>query len=295
MNRAARREPIFGDDEHAGGFLDALAWVVKHREVEVHAYTLMPNHYHLLVRSVRGNLSAAMKDLGGRFTQEVNRLRRWDGPVFRGRYRSELIEDDPHLLTVAAYIHLNPIRARLARRLDQRCSTSHRGYLGLDVPPEWLSWELVTEIAGGREAFCEFVARLRTGGQPWPEGFDLDTGMTTPVHDDERQARARPLIRDRKGRPARPHEEVLSEVLQITGSDPRTLTRSARGRRGNPARRFALWALRQETDLTHVQIGRLLELSESHASHLLRRIRSRPPEPLAQWISEWERRRVTTA
>ncbi len=291
MNRAARREALFGDDEHAGAFLAALAAAAERFEFEIHGYALMPNHYHLLVRSVRGNLSRAMKDVGGRFTQDVNRMRRWDGPVFRGRFHSRLIEDDDYLLTVAAYIHLNPIRAGLARRLDQHCWTSHRSYIGLDIPPQWLSWEFVTNLAGGQEAFTGFVSDLRTGAESWPPDFDLKTGAPSRVEQKERRVRTRPHLRDRKGRQARTGAAVLDAVLEIAGAHRRELTRSVQGRGGNPVRRFAAWALSQESNLTQVEIGALLGMSETHVSHVVRRMAASCREPLEEWMNIWRCRR----
>jgi len=136
------------------------------------------------------------------------------------------------------------------------------------------------------------VADLRTGARPWPQGFDLATGMTTQVGDDGRRIQARPHLHDRAGKPARSLDEVLSEVLQLTGIERGELARSVRGRDGNPARRFALWALARDTNLTQTQVGAALGMSETHVSHMLRRFGARPKEPMASWMSAWERRRV---
>src|SRR4051812_16842847 len=83
MHRGARRAPIFRDDEDCLLFLKGLEEAVDHHGLEVHAYALMPNHFHLLVRSPLGNLSKAMKHVTATFTLRANRRHRWDGPVFR--------------------------------------------------------------------------------------------------------------------------------------------------------------------------------------------------------------------
>jgi putative transposase len=287
MNRAARRAALFGDDEHAGTFLSALADVVFRFDVEVHAYAMMPNHYHLLVRSVRGNLSRAMKHLGMHVTRDINRLHRWDGPLFRGRYRSELITDDAYLLTVAAYIHLNPVRAGLARRLDQHCWSSHRGYLGLDVPPEWLSWEFVTNVAGGRKAFAAYVGDLRVGARAWPPDFDLKQGMRSSIAADAIKVRQRSNLRDRKSHVNRSVERLLAEVLAITGARRGDLTRCVRGPGGNRVRRFAAWVLSVESDLTQSQIGKALDMSENHVCQMLCRMATSQLEPMKGWMRRW--------
>jgi putative transposase len=78
-------------------FLPLLEDLYERYELKIHANSLMPNHYHLLVRSRHGNLSDAMRHLNGAYTRRVNRLERWDGPVFRGRFTSRLIRDETRL------------------------------------------------------------------------------------------------------------------------------------------------------------------------------------------------------
>ncbi len=139
MNRGRNHELIFLDDGDAITFLDAVGDTVERFEIEIHAYSLMPNHYHLLVRSRRGNISDAMKHLGAVYTQEFNRRHPHDGALFRGRFKSQVIEYEAYLIYVLAYIHLNPLRAGLITRLDGlRGWTSPRRYLGRTSEPEWL-------------------------------------------------------------------------------------------------------------------------------------------------------------
>ncbi len=74
--RGARRAPIFHKDLHCHLFFDVVAETVLRRGIEVHAYALMPNHYHLLLRSVAGNVSTAMQDIRYRST-ETAPIRDW--------------------------------------------------------------------------------------------------------------------------------------------------------------------------------------------------------------------------
>ena len=103
MNRGARREPTFRDPDHCGLFLEHLGRVVKRFGLEIHAYVLMPNHFHLLVRSVRGNISESMKQLLGPYSQALNQKHGWDGPVFRGRFKNQLVSESEHLRVVIPY------------------------------------------------------------------------------------------------------------------------------------------------------------------------------------------------
>ena len=91
MNRGRNRDIIFRDDEDADVFLYLIGEMCSIYEVEVHAYSLMPNHYHLLVRSVHGNLSDAMQYLGATYTQKYNARHGGEGGLFRGRFKSQAI------------------------------------------------------------------------------------------------------------------------------------------------------------------------------------------------------------
>jgi putative transposase len=109
MNRGAGRRVVFRDDSERLLFLLLIADFETRFDVEVHCFCLMGNHFHLLVRSKSGNLSAAMSWLGSKFTRAVNAERGVDGAVFRGRFHSVLIDREAHLDWLYRYINANPI------------------------------------------------------------------------------------------------------------------------------------------------------------------------------------------
>ncbi|MFP3912453.1 MAG: transposase [Desulfobacteraceae bacterium] len=89
------------------------------------AYCLMPSHYHLLVQTPEANLSRCMRHLNSVYTQRFNRNHRTDGALFRGRYKSILVEGNTYLLELVRYIHRNPLEAKMADRLDRYPWSSH--------------------------------------------------------------------------------------------------------------------------------------------------------------------------
>lgn len=161
MNRGNGRQAIFRSEKHYQIFLDLLAEAVELWEIRVHAFSLLPNHYHLLIETPLANLSRAMRYINGVYTQRWNRLGRTDGHLFRGRYKAILVEEDTYLIELARYIHLNPVKAGLAEKPEKHPWTSHRYYLrnrGLD----WLSTDRVLCSFGrrrnlARRKFHEFV------------------------------------------------------------------------------------------------------------------------------------------
>lgn len=97
MNRGAGRRTIFHSDTYRQLFLALLGEITQTFGVEVHAYCLMDNHYHLLLHTPRANLSAAMRHLQRLYTQRHNRMEQTDGPLFRGRFKAILVDADHYL------------------------------------------------------------------------------------------------------------------------------------------------------------------------------------------------------
>ena len=79
----------------------------------------MSNHYHLVVETPDANLSKGMRQLNGVYTQRFNRSHQRVGYVFQGRFKAILVEKDSYLLELVRYVVLNPLRARMVRRLTQ--------------------------------------------------------------------------------------------------------------------------------------------------------------------------------
>ena len=139
MNRGLNRQPIFArGGEDCRLFIATLKEACELFRVAISSYCLMPNHYHLLVHTPEGNLARFMRHLNGVYTQRYNRKHKRDGPLFRGRYKSILVQEDSYLLQVVKYIHLNPIKVGLARTLDDYKWSSHHSFLKKNRSGDWL-------------------------------------------------------------------------------------------------------------------------------------------------------------
>jgi REP element-mobilizing transposase RayT len=157
MNRGLSRTDIFRDHDDRQRFLTLISETSKLWNVEVYAYCLMGNHYHLLVQTPNGGLSRAMRHLDGVYTQRFNRAHRRDGPLFRGRYRAILIDAEEYLLAVARYIHRNPVGAGIVTHMDQYRWSSHYGYLNKRKAPKWLNTEAILSRFGrGRTGLMHY-------------------------------------------------------------------------------------------------------------------------------------------
>jgi putative transposase len=138
MNRGASHSTTFHNSNDYKSFLDILLQIHRRYCFEIHAYCLMPNHYHLLVRTPLANLSRGMRHLDGLYTQYYNKKYKRDGSLFRGRYKAILIDAENYLLRLSRYIHLNPIKAKLAKHPFEYRWSSYRFYSKCITKPDWL-------------------------------------------------------------------------------------------------------------------------------------------------------------
>ncbi len=138
MNRGASRQNLFSFSEHFQYFLDLLSDIHETYGVEVHAYCLMNNHYHLLLRTPHGMLSRAMHYLNGMYARYYNSNSNKDGSIFKGRYKSILVDADNYFLQVSRYIHLNPVEASLVDAPEKYRWSSYRYYINQILKPAWL-------------------------------------------------------------------------------------------------------------------------------------------------------------
>ena len=118
MNRRGRRRFIFNTDDQRHYFLALLGEVYTRYQAEMHAYCLMDNHYHLLIRTPEANLQRVMRHVNGLYTQYFNRTESKDGALFRGRYKAILVDADTHWLELSRYIHRNPLEAQITRLIE---------------------------------------------------------------------------------------------------------------------------------------------------------------------------------
>lgn len=128
MNRARRNHDLYQNVEDYELFLSLLQEAAALFHMNIAAYCLMPDHYHLLVQSEDGNLSRCMRHINGIYTQKYNIRHKADGTLFRGRYKSVLVQEDSYLLQLIRYIHKNSVKAGLAENPGDYKWSSHAGY-----------------------------------------------------------------------------------------------------------------------------------------------------------------------
>jgi len=168
-SRGNARQKVFIDDADRTAFLEILAKAMDRFNWLCHAYCLMGNHYHLLIETVDPMLARGMRHLNGVYTQAFNRRHKRSGHLFQGRYKAILVEKDAHLLELARYVVLNPVRARMVRSCKDWRWSSYRATAGLEsassfLTTKWILSQFAQSPSKARQAYRRFVSAGR--GEP---------------------------------------------------------------------------------------------------------------------------------
>lgn len=284
-SRGDRQEEIFRDDSDRTSFLQALADVCARTAWRVHAYCLLPNHFHLVIETPQPNLVAGMKWLLGTYTARFNRRHGLSGHVFAGRYRSQLIDPSSDFLRlVCDYVHLNPDRSGILDRdtpLETYPWSSLQQILApASARPAWLSTDRlftqadVSDTDEGRHQFAKGLNDLRQDGadskwetvrEGWCLGTDgFRTTMLTHVSAGAGENHFGAELNEAAEAKAM---EIVAEELQRLQWDESELTRR---RKGDPAKIAVALRLRAETTVTLQWIADRLHMgTKTHLSHLL--------------------------
>ena len=167
LGRGIERTKIFRKEEDRIDFIERLAELCREKALVVYAWALMSNHYHLLVRTGAQPLSGSMRRLLTGYVVNFNRRNKRYGHLFQNRYKSIICEDDPYLLELTRYIHLNPLRAGIVgslKELNKYKWTGHRFLMG-KAKNDWQEVDTVLAYFGRRrkEAIVKYESFIREG------------------------------------------------------------------------------------------------------------------------------------
>jgi len=129
-------------------------------DVVVYGYCLMDNHFHLLIQTLNPNISQFMQRLQSGYANWFRTKYGQVGPLFQGRYKSVLVEDESYLVTLSAYIDLNPVRAKMVERAEEYRWSSCSVYLR-SAESELIDPKPVLSYAGGVENYRNIFAEMQ--------------------------------------------------------------------------------------------------------------------------------------
>jgi REP element-mobilizing transposase RayT len=259
MNRGISRRNVFLEKSDYEEFLKTLSEIHELWGVEVFAYCLMGNHYHLCLMTPEGNLSRVMRHLDGLYTQRFNKAHSSDGPIFKGRYKAIVVDADEYLTQVVRYIHLNPVEAGLVGGPENYEWSSHSAYLHPNEAPKWLNVMEVLEGLGSSNEFHSFVV---TGSEDSLKGY-YNRERKIPILGDEGFRERLQGILDSISREhprqerigVRPSaQKVVNMVAVIYGIKLKEVLNGRRGR-SNEARKVGMYLVRRHCDLSLKEVA----------------------------------------
>ncbi|MBI1852465.1 MAG: transposase [Planctomycetes bacterium] len=281
MNRGLAKRPIFHGADEVRYFLSRLAHAVRREAIQILAFVFLPNHFHLLVRTMNGSISSAIGVAENEYVRQFNRRQHRDGPLFRGRFASKRIQCPAHLQMVVRYIDRNPVKAGLVSRAQDYPWGSAIHY-AKDRGPGWLTRDDVEQAVCDRLGLPQFdpakyeavfpshvdvdedllVERGFVSAAPEPASWDdLLRGATAAVRD--WMARKSCLADDAAVRsPLVPPDCVIAHIAPARAAEPGWTVRP-------DVRRMPGWEiltvglLRVAAGLTALEIERRLGLAKS--------------------------------
>ncbi len=251
MNRGRQRRRIFHDDRYYHAFLLGLKEAHTRFGLEVHAYCLLDNHYHLLIKTPRGNISRCMRHVNGLYTQRHNRLKHTDGPLFRGRYKAILVESDAYLTQLTRYIHRNPIDMKkpMVNLLENYKWSSYPAYINKESGPVWLYREETYALLGNRQRYAGYRSFVESGVDEEVQRFYQKPRQSLVLGSNAFKMRVygkehnHDLVRRIKKRETKLPQisEIVEEVANLLGEEQSAIYQGQRGGNKQVGRWLAMY------------------------------------------------------
>lgn len=234
MLRGVARMSIFFDNDDRIRFLETMDRMKKEGQYEIYAYCLMDNHVHLLIKEGEDTIQRSLKRIGVSYAYYFNKKYDRAGHVFQDRFRSETIEDDSYLMSVARYIHNNPVKAGIAKRAEDYFWSSYHEY----IKPGKASGKVNTEILLGMFSSNETIAIRRfkefTTETAKEEFIDMDNKAEKPEKpitnaglevEELLKSRGYSLAEIRSLKDRTKRDQVLREIKERSSMSVRELSR----------------------------------------------------------------------
>lgn len=170
--RGIGRRKVFDDNDDRNFFIERLGKVASDTETQCFAWALIPNHFHLLLKTGITPIATVMKRLLTGYAMHYNRRHKRYGHLFQNRYKSILCQEDSYLLELTRYVHLNPLRAKLVSDIKELNNHPYCGHSVLTgrVTAEWQNTKYILGLFGdkvsvARRRYLEFVKKGIAAGK----------------------------------------------------------------------------------------------------------------------------------
>lgn len=294
MARGIERKAIFRNDTDREWFLERLGSLAEKTHTSIYAFALIPNHFHLLLRSGPEGLSLFMRRLLTGYAVSFNKRYNRSGHLFQNRYSSVVCEEDPYFMELIRYIHLNPFRARIVNtleKLDGYPWCSHH-YLNRKNPFPWYDAPYVLQWFGNSKKIYRTFIREGVEKKHLPDlsggGLIRSLGGLTetvrrknaPVRADERILGTGAFVENilkqkHRYNPVHERTEKMKEIIDSSckkaGIQAATLQGGIRSRPVSHLRGEIAFVLVRNLGISYAEIGRQLGITTSAVSRIMER------------------------
>ncbi|MCA9355048.1 transposase [Candidatus Kaiserbacteria bacterium] len=200
INRATGRLQIFSERSDYQLFTDLLLEAKEITDMRVLGYTIMPNHWHLILHPrIDGDLGAFMHRLTNSHTRRVHSRTKTigHGPLYQGRYKSFMVDKDDYFLTLLKYVERNPVRAKLVKtceewqwgsaQLRKRADTKLLSESPVPLPERYFEWINASEREDSLYAIRNSVNKGAPYGRDrWVDAMVKEYSLETTLRSGER-------------------------------------------------------------------------------------------------------------
>ena len=259
--RGNRRENIFYSDKDKAVFLEKMKEAFEKYSFTCYAYCLMDNHYHSFIKTPHANISEGMHYLNASYTNWFKAEHKIVGVIFQGRYKSILVEEDSYGLRLSAYIHLNPLRARIVDDLYKYEWSSFLDYMGKRKSIDRLDAEFILrqfdeDMRKARRRYRRFVLENIDMDNPLEDSY-RGVALGSEGFVDRIKGKIKSLGRKREVTGTRiagrySGEEVIKCIMTRLGVERKEIFRK---KRGNIYHQLALYFIKRYTMMSLKEIG----------------------------------------
>ncbi|MBA3036322.1 MAG: transposase [Desulfobacterium sp.] len=297
--RGINKEDIFSDDADYKSFLNRLGVVLMDTKTACYAWALLPNHFHLLLRTGNTPVSMIMRRLLTGYAVNYNHRHKRSGHLFQNRYKSVLCQEEPYLKELVRYIHLNPLRGGIIsdyRSLGRYSYCGHGVILGF-LKNDWQDTDYIINLFDSskrpsRRGYSDFVRKaVNQGSRPELTGGGLlrsqggwtgvkalrksgeyqkgderilgDSDFVTSVLSDANESMDRKYQLKAKGYNLK---DLIERVAEVTGITSEDIIRSGRRRKTSAARDLLCYWATEYLGVKQRELSELLNVTQSAIS-----------------------------
>ncbi len=280
--RGNRMDNIFYSDRDKSVFLDKMNESFVKYSFICYAYCLMDNHYHLFIKTPLANITDGIHYLNTSYSNWLKARYKIVGVIFQGRYKSILVDEDSYALKLSAYIHLNPLRARMVKNIEEYKWSSYLDYIGGKEPimkkldTSFILSQFDNDLTKAAKKYRKFVLENIGMDNPFENAYK-GVALGSKSFIEEIKERIKSIGKKREIRETRliesyRAEEIINKISEVFGIKRNEIFSK---RKSNIYRQLALYLIKKHSTLSLKEIGELFEMDYAAVSQAAKRFESK--------------------